>query len=142
MILLDTNIISEPWRPRPDPAVRAWLNAQPAQILYLCTPVLAELRYEIERLSESRRKDHLAGIFDRLETEGYRGRILTFDSSAAFEFGRLMANRERQGRRMETMDALIAAIAIAQGATLATCNIDDFTDLGLDLVNPFDAPID
>jgi toxin FitB len=138
MILLDTNVVSEAWRPKPTAAVIDWMDAQPATSLYICTPVLAELWFGVERLPASRRRDRIGALVDRLETDTYRGRILTLDAAAATEFGRLAAKRERAGRRMQPMDALIAAVARSNGATLATRDIDDFADLDLTLVNPFE----
>jgi predicted nucleic acid-binding protein len=138
MILLDTNVVSEAWRARPSVAAVDWMDAQPATSLYICTPVLAELRFGIERLPASRRRDRLGALVDRLEADTYRGRILTVDVAAAAEFGRLAAKRERAGRRMQPMDALIAAVAKSNGATLATRDLDDFADLDLRLVNPFE----
>src|SRR5947209_3878232 len=110
--------VSEVWRPTPDPAVLVWLRSQSADSLYLCTPVLAELRYGMERLALGRRKAILSAAIDELEAEGYRDRILPLDIAAATEFARLMVKRERAGRRMETMDALIGAIAVVHGAAL------------------------
>jgi predicted nucleic acid-binding protein len=138
MILLDTNIVSEMIRPRPSAAVDAWLNAQPWTSLYLCTPVLAELRFGVERLASGRRQNALAASIDRIENEYYRDRILSFDTIAAGIFARIAAQRERQGRRMEPVDGLIAAIALSNSATFATRDINDFSDLGLDLINPFE----
>jgi predicted nucleic acid-binding protein len=138
MILIDTNVVSEAMRQQPDQGVIAWLNAQSWDSLFLCTPVLAELHYGIERLARSRRKELLTNALDRIESELYQGRILTFDQSAAASYGRLAAERERQGRRMQQMDALIAAIALAHGATVATRDTPDFADLGIELINPFD----
>lgn len=137
MIVVDTNILSEAMRPMPNPAVQAWLDSQPWDSLYLCTPVLAELHYGIERLDDGRRKRFLTEIVDRIEDELYRGRVLSFDAAAAGHFGRLMVKRERQGRRLEQMDGLIAAIALTHGAVVATRDVEDFSDLGLDLINPF-----
>jgi hypothetical protein len=117
------------------------LDAQPAGSLYLCTPVLAELRYGIERLPHGRRRDRLTAWVDRLEREIYRGQILGLDPAAAAAFGRLAATRERLGRRMEAMDGLIAGIAASQGAIIATRDTSDFEHLGIELINPFDAPI-
>ena len=138
MILVDTNVVSESMRLRPDPAVVAWLDAQAWDSLYLCTPVLAELRYGIERLADGRRKAALMLAIDQIENDLYRGRIISFDQSAAANYGRLTASRERDGRRMEQMDALIAAIALTHGAGVATRDSGDFVDLGFDVVNPFD----
>jgi toxin FitB len=138
MILLDTNVISEIWRPKPDATVLAWFKGQPAHSLYLCTPVLAELRFGAERLALGHRKKLLQEAIDRLEAELYRDRILGFDASAASEFGRIAATRERAGRRIEAIDAFIAAIALAHRAALATRDTDDFSDIGLEIINPFE----
>lgn len=138
MILVDTNVVSEGMRPQPDSAVIAWLNAQSWESLYLCTPVLAELRYGIERLPVGRRKTFLVAAIDRIEHELYRGRILSFDQVAAANYGRLTVSREQQGRRMEQMDALIAAIASSHGAAVATRDASHFVDLGFEVINPFE----
>ncbi|HKS61220.1 MAG TPA: type II toxin-antitoxin system VapC family toxin [Xanthobacteraceae bacterium] len=138
MILLDTNVVSAPWRPRPDDAAIAWLEAQPFNSLYLCTPVLAELRFGAERLDPGGRRDRLRTFIDRLENEVYRGRILALDAAAAAEYGRVAAMRERAGRRIELMDAMVAAIAIVHRAVVATRDVSDFTGLGLDIINPFE----
>jgi toxin FitB len=137
MILVDTNIISEAMKLRPDSAVRAWMDDQGSDLLYLCTPVLAELRYGIERLPRGRRKNLLSAGLDQLEDELFRGRILSFDVVAAGHYGRLMVKREQQGRRLEQMDGLIAAIAVANGAAVATRDESDFAGLGLEVINPF-----
>jgi len=139
MILVDTNVLSEPMRPRPDRTVMNWLNAQPWDSLFLCTPVLAELRYGHERLPAGQRKDGLGAAIDRVENELYHGRILSFDPTAAANYARLAARRARQGRRMEQMDALIASIALTHGAAIATRDIEDFAGLGIELINPFEA---
>jgi toxin FitB len=137
MIILDTNVVSEGWKPKPDPKVIAWLDSLPRDTLFLCTPVLAELRYGVERLPQSARRTRMEAWIDHLETQLYRDRILPFDRSAAWEFGRLAAYRESRGRRMESMDLLIAAIASSRRAALATRDMSDFDDLGLDLIDPF-----
>lgn len=138
MIVLDTNVVSEMWRPQPDRSLAAWLKVQTAGNLYLCSPVLAELRFGAERLEAGSRRDRLRASIDHLEYRGYRGRILVLDGQAASEFGRLAATRERAGRRMGLMDGLIAAIALTNGAGIATRDVDDFTGLGIEVVNPFD----
>jgi predicted nucleic acid-binding protein len=137
MILLDTNVVSEATRVQPDPRVREWLDEQSAQDLYLCTPVLAELRYGIERLPSGRKRSLLEETLSELEEQGFRDRILPLDRDAAHEFGRLVAKRERLGRPIKTMDALIAGIALVHRATIATRDVSDFEGLDLSLVNPF-----
>ena len=140
MILLDTNVISDPARPAPNLAVRAWLDAQPSASLFLCAPVLGELRFGVERLPDGARKRRLQSAADQIEYDLYRGRILSFDANAASQYGRVAAARERVGRPMGQMDALIASIALAHRAALATRDVEGFSDLGLELINPFQAP--
>ena len=141
MILLDTNVVSETWRPQPSRVVLAWLDAQPKDTLYLCTPVLAELRFGAERLPSGPKKDRLTARIHSLEA-GYFDHIRTFDIEAASAFGRIGAQRERAGRRMEPLDAMIAAIALANGLKLATRDTDGFADIGLDVINPFELAVD
>jgi predicted nucleic acid-binding protein len=141
MILLDTNIISEPLRTRPDPRIRAWLDAATQQSLFLCTPVVAEIRFGIERLASGARRDRLEKWCVSIEEDIFVDRILSFDRSAAHEFGRIVALRERLGRLIKPLDAQIAAIAIANGMALATRDANDFAGLGFEVINPFaDAP--
>jgi predicted nucleic acid-binding protein len=138
MIIIDTNVISESMRPRPNQGVIAWFNAQPWDSLYLCTPVLAELRYGAERLPRSRRKDVLSAAIDRIEKELYEGRVLSFDQASAANYAHVVTLCERQGRRIQQMDVLIAAIALTHHASIATRDIAGFADLGLELVDPFE----
>jgi predicted nucleic acid-binding protein len=138
MILLDTNVISEIYRPLPNATAMAWLNSQLREMLFLCTPALAELRFGIERLATGKRRDRLSDTVDQLQNGLYRDRILVFDIAAASEYGRIAAKRQRAGRPIGQLDAMIASIAVVRGSTLATRNVNDFSDLGLDLINPFE----
>ena len=137
MILLDTNVISEPFR-APDSVVRRWLDDQPLRDLFLCAPVLAELHYGVQQLPPGARRNRLLEWVRVVEEVEFSDRILPFDRHAAREFGRIMVVRRRLGRSGGPMDALIAAIALAHGAVLATRNVRDFDGLGLKIVNPFD----
>ena len=136
MIVLDTNVVSDSSRIRPHPSVRAWLGAQRQTDLFICTPVLAELSYGIERLPAGPRRSFLEGWLMQLENEGFPNRVLTFDGRAAHEFGRIFHLRTTAGRPIKTMDAIIGAIAKAEGAIVATRDISDFTEFGLELINP------
>jgi predicted nucleic acid-binding protein len=142
MILLDTNIVSELYRPQPSAFVLTWLDRQSRDILYLCTPVLAEMHFGVALLDSGPRKDRLRTTINRIENELYRDRILVFDAPSAAEYGRIAALRQKAGRIMGRLDGLIAAIALANNATLATRNTRDFTDLGLDVIDPFEADVD
>lgn len=138
MILLDTSVVSEVYKLQPNQSVLAWLDAQPRELLYLSTPVLAEMHFGVGLLVASARKERLRTSIEQLENDIYRDRILVFDVKAAAEYGRIAASRQKTGRRLGHLDGLIAAIAIANGATLATRDTRDFSELGLDLVNPFE----
>jgi toxin FitB len=139
MIVLDTNVISEMLRQTPDDRVLAWLDAQPASELYLCTPVLAELYYGIARLIQSARKRGLLSSYRQVVDEAFAGRILAFDAGAAEDYGELMARLAGQGKPMSLIDAMIAAIARTNGATLATRNTDHFLRADIPLIDPFGA---
>jgi predicted nucleic acid-binding protein len=138
MILLDTNVLSEMYRPRPSEAVRTWFDGQRVDDLYICTPVLAELHHGVERLPAGARRKFLESSIERLEHEEFVDRIVDLDRFAAREFGRIVAGRGRAGRPMQTMDALIAAIALSHRAAIATRDTADFAELDIDLINPFD----
>jgi toxin FitB len=142
MILLDTNVVSEAYKARPSAFVLAWLDDQPSDTLFICTPVLAELYFGAALLDPGPRKDRLTTAINRIENQLYRDRILVFDAGAAAEYGRIAAMRQRAGRRIGLLDGLIAAIALANGATLATRNTQDFADLALNVIDPFEAKID
>ena len=136
MILLDTNVISEGLRPRPDVNVRTWLDAQPAEELFLCTPVLAELHYGAQLLRASVRRTKLERSISEL-MNAFADRILPFDTAAALEYGKFVALRDSLGRATGSMDGLIAGIAMAHGASIATRDTRGFDDVGIDLIDPF-----
>ncbi len=136
MIILDTNVISEGLRRRPDEAVKAWLDAQNPETLFLCTPVLAELHYGMELLPPGKRRNDVEAMI-ALVRDSFAERIFSFDLAAAREYGRLMAMRDREGRAAGTMDGLIASIASVHGAAVATRDIRGFDQMGIDLINPF-----
>ena len=138
MILLDTNIISELWRPQPSRLVEQWMDAQPTTTLYLSAMTIAELRYGAMRLSESKRQDAYMKAIDRLESQSFDGRILPFDRRCAAAYGSIRAVRENLGRPILAADAVIAAIAKTHGLSLTTRNLKDFEGIGLELINPFE----
>ena len=138
MILLDTNVVSDASHPRPHPSVRKWFSARRKDELFICTPVLAELSYGVERLPKGTKRSALEEWLIRLETEGFPERVLTFDRRAAREFGKMLHLRTGKGRPIGTMDAIIASIAKAEGATLATRDVSDFEGLGIEVINPFE----
>jgi predicted nucleic acid-binding protein len=139
MIVLDTNVVSEAMRRIPNGAVIAWLDNQPRRDLYLCAPVLAEIRYGIARLEESERRQALESSYQRLVAEKFESQVLPFDAQAAETYGDLAAKLESEGRVIGVVDAMIAAIALSNSAALATRNVAHFAHTGLTLVDPFGA---
>jgi toxin FitB len=139
VIVLDTNILSEPDRPRPDVRVLAWLDGLDDAQVRITAPTVAELSAGAQRFllrnGSSRYLDRLREV---IEVE-FVDRVLPFDLLAARVYGRLRAVREQKGHAIKDMDAMIAAICIVHGATLATRNVRDFDGLDLELVNPFEA---
>jgi toxin FitB len=142
MIILDTNVISEGFRVRPNEFVRDWLDSQEPADLFLCAPVLAELRYGVERLPAGRKRAELDRFVSGVEIDLFDNRLLAFDRESAHAFGRVVTIRARIGQPIMTMDAVIAAIAIANQMAIATRDISGFEHLGIALINPFDpAPL-
>ncbi|MEZ2221208.1 type II toxin-antitoxin system VapC family toxin [Rhizobium sp. RCC_161_2] len=137
MIVLDTNVISELQGRLYSDRILSWLDAQDAEAVFLTTITIGEVRFGLELLAEGKRKAGLLSELEAIEAE-FTGRILVFSPNAAHQYGALSAQRHKIGRRMETKDAMIAAICLAHGATLATRNTKDFEGLDLKLVNPFE----
>ena len=137
MITLDTNVVSELLRPAPEQRVVAWLAGLDGAGVYLTTITEAELRLGVAILPEGRRRDELAEMIDRIIREDFAGRILPFDSRAAEAFAAIAASRRAIGRPILHADCQIAAIARFHGASVATRNMPDFTDCGIDLINPW-----
>lgn len=138
MIILDTNIISEGIRPKPDPMVERWLDSQAPSALFLAGPVVMEQSYGAERYFLKTGSKRYLDYLKRIVDIDYRGRILEFADPAPVVAGRIRAERESVGRPIGVQDAMIAAICLVNGATLATRNVRDFDGLNLKLVNPFE----
>lgn len=136
MILLDTNVVSEAMRPSPEPVVRAWLNDQAAEALYLSSVTLAELLFGIACMPFGRRKDALgSSLNDFLALFGPR--VLPFDAEAARSYALLRARARAAGRAIGTADGYIAAIATAHNLIVATRDTAPFEAAGLTVINPW-----
>lgn len=137
MIVLDTNVISEIFRPSPEPRVVEWLVSLMGDVA-ITSITLAELLAGVRRLPNGRRKDELAQRIDEAVAP-YRGSrsVLAFDADAAERYREVLASREAAGAPVSTADAQIAAICLAQGATCATRNVKDFQHTGVELVDPW-----
>jgi toxin FitB len=142
MILLDTNVISEPLKPNGDPAVAAWIDAQVLETLYLSTISVAELRYGIAALPEGKRKEGLRRSMDERVLPLFESRILAFDVEAAEACAAVRARARAAGRGIGTADSYIAAIAAANGLTVATRDTEPFRASGVPVINPWNDETD
>ncbi len=137
MIVLDTNVLSEMIRRDVDPAVRNWLADQDEAVLATTCINEAELWAGIALLPNGRRRESLARSVLAIFQSGFGAGVLPFDHHAATKYGEVVAGRRRAGRRFGEFDTLIAAIAAAHGAAVATSDTDGFMGCGLMLVDPW-----
>ena len=137
MIVLDTNVVSEIMRPRPEPAVLAWLDAQAPSELWLTAVGAAELMFGIARLDDGARKQQLARTVSAMLETDFAGQVLPFDLAAASVYAQMVAQRERMGKPIAMADAQIASVCLAHGATLATRNQKHLDGVGLTIINPW-----
>lgn len=137
MIVLDTNVVSEIMRPRPELVVLAWVNAQAPGELWLTAVGAAELMFGVARLDDGIRKQQLARTVSAMLETDFAGQVLPFDLAAASVYAQLLAQRERSGQPVAMADAQIASVCLAHGAKLATRNQKHFDGLGLTIINPW-----
>ena len=139
MLVVDTNVISEAFRPEPDARVKAWLEAQPPASVFTTAISQAEILYGIALLPKGRRQAALLTAAVMMFEEDFRGRVLPFDSEAATIYAALASVRRQGGLPIAFADAQIAAATQSRGGRLATRNVRDFADCGIDIVNPWGA---
>ena len=137
MILLDTNVVSAVMQNRPDPGVVRWLDQQPPDQIWLPSVVVFELRYGLAILPVGAKRTRLEEGVELLLGELVQGRIAPLDALAAHKSTHLAAQRKSRGAPVDLRDTLIAGIALARGAQIATRNQRHFQNLGLAVVNPF-----
>lgn len=137
MIVLDTPVVSELMQDRPRADVLAWLDEQPTRALFVTAVTEAEVLTGIAILPEGRRKRTLADAAKRTFDELMGGRVLPFDSAAAQAYAEITATRRAAGRPISQSDGQIAAIALSHSMAIATRNVRDFEDVGIDLINPW-----
>lgn len=139
MVILDTNIVAELMKESPAPAVVLWMNAQESSALFLTTITIGEIRYGLRVLPQGKRRLGLEQGFGRVLTEAFAGRVLAFDEEAAGHYGEVMGRRKEIGRPIIVLDGQIASIARARGFAVATRNVRDFVDCGVEVFNPFES---
>lgn len=139
MIVLDTNVVSELMNPQGSQTVKLWANAQPRESLFTTTITQAEILYGIAILPEGNRKQRLQNAAQLVFNQELLNQILLFDSESAEHFASIAADRRRQGNPISQFDAQIAAICRTHQAAIATRNVDDFSDCGITIINPWEA---
>jgi toxin FitB len=137
MIVVDTNVVSEFMVSPPAQSVLEWLNAQDAVNLYLTTVSIAEISFGLRVMPDGQRRRLLSDRFEQFLVAAFASRILSFDEDAARAYGEIRGHRRELGRPMSAFDGQIAAIARTRGFAVATRNIRDFADCGLEVINPF-----
>jgi predicted nucleic acid-binding protein len=137
MILLDTNVISEPLKLSADAGVLAWIDAQSIATLYLSAISLAELRFGIAALPTGKRKESLHLGLEQRILPLFADRILPFDASSSQACADILSTARAQGRAISTADGYIAATAKRHGFIVATRDASPFEAAGVTVINPW-----
>lgn len=139
MILLDANVLSALMGEQREWVVVRWLDRQPPLSVWITAITLMEVQYGLETMPRGPRQEAMARSFELLMREEIEDRVASFDAEAAQQTARLMSARKVRGRLGELKDTMIAGIAEATGATVATRNVTHFADLSVPVVNPWEA---
>lgn len=138
MIILDTNVVSEPMKPSGNPSVQAWLDQQIAETLYLTATSLSELLVGIEILPDGKRKEGLDAALLKLLERLFGPRILPFNQQAAIAYAPLVGRARTGGCIISVADGQIAAIAAVHGFNVATRDTEPFVAAGVPVINPWE----
>jgi toxin FitB len=138
MILVDTNVISEPMQQPPNARVIAWIDAQTIETLFLSAITVAELRLGVAVLPIGKRKDRLRTRLEQEVLPLFADRVLPFDLGASESFARLMARARAKGEAIGKTDGFIAAIAASHGLAVATRDTAPFVAAGIAVINPWE----
>lgn len=138
--LIDTNVFSEPAKPRPDRKVLRWAESQPREALAISTVSLGEIRKGLDLLAPGSRRAALERWFTLAVREEFRGRVLSVGKEIALAWGRLAAADQQHGRVLPVVDGLLLATASVHGLTIVTRNEGDFLDRGVPVLNPWHSP--
>jgi predicted nucleic acid-binding protein len=137
VIILDTNVISEPLKPRPNEAVIAWLDTQAIEVLYVTAVTVSELFYGAEQLPAGKRKSKLISDLAALLKAAIGSRLLPFDEDAAYAHVQVLLKAEALGSVLPRNASFIAAIAHSRGYSVATQDTEPFVTCGVQVVNPW-----
>jgi predicted nucleic acid-binding protein len=138
VIVLDTNVISEPVKPFADPVVAAWLDRQPKETLYLCAPVLMEVLLGITLLPDGKRKRGMATAVQALLAGYFADRFLAFEREAAVAYAALAGRASARGYSISVGDCQIAAIAAVHGFAVVSRDTVPFVEAGVPVINPWE----
>ena len=136
MIVIDSNVLSELMRPKPNATVVAWMRTLAPSEATTTAVTTAEIGYGLGRLPEGKRRRHLIQVFETLLSD-ISPDVLPFDAAAAESYPQIALTREASGRPIDPLDCMIAAICRSRGAFLATRNERDFDDTGVEVINPW-----
>jgi len=139
MILIDTNVISELWKAEPNPGVLGWIDAQAVETLYLSAITVAELRFGLATMPESKRRSIYQDRLEREVLPAFSGRVLPFDLGASQAYAALMAHAKAEGKAISKADGYIAATASARALSVVTRDVSPFHAAGLTVINPWEA---
>lgn len=137
MIVLDTNVISELFRPVPDRKVVTWVGGLSGEELFTTAVTRGELLFGLYCMPDGRRKVELLQKLALLFEQKLAEHVLAYDGAAADAHAKIAAARRMRGRPVEQADAMIAGIARSRGASLATRNVRDFEGCDITLVDPW-----
>jgi predicted nucleic acid-binding protein len=135
--LLDTNVVSEWVKPRPNFGVMEWLATTDEDRLFLSVVTLAELRYGVERLPNGRKRAQLQEWLETELTNRFQGRVVAIDEAVATMCGQLLARADAAGRRLGAMDGFLAATATVHQMSMVTRNEADFAAIAIKTCNPW-----
>ena|ERR1700736_3930598 len=138
MIILDTDVISALMRSQPEQPVVQWLDTQPQSSVWISAITVMEVRYGLEIMPTGHRREAMTKSFELLVDDKIERRIAPFDNEAAQQAAELMAARKVRGRPGDVKDTMIAGIALATHATIATRNTSHFADLSVPVINPWE----
>ena len=135
--LIDTCVLSELVRPKPDHHVVAWMESCDEEAIFLSVLTLGEIQKGIEKLAPGKRRNELQAWLDRDLRLRFAGRVVEIDAEVALVWGRVQASMERAGTPLPTIDGLLCATALAHNLTIATRNTSDFLPGGANVFNPW-----
>ena len=134
--LLDTCLLSEVWKPSPNPGVLRWLGDSYEDELFLSVLSLGEITKGLERLPDGKKRHRIVRDYSVLRSR-FASRVLGVSDVVAERWGEVSAGAERAGRRLHVVDGLLAATALVHGLTVVTRNVDDFESTSVPLLDPW-----